>query len=337
MRFRSEFANPCAWQGCKNEMRYTRTMPQWTVSLPDRLDIFLVSTGAFGSRVKAQEAVEQGRIKINETVSTKSSQRLQEGDVVWMSDDDLPPELSQIEPVNLRLPVLHEDGACFVIEKPAGIAVHPGSGMAPGEKTILHGVAHLFVERGLHFTPDSVLVHRLDRETTGCLLIAKTPEAHRALQEQFEHRSVRKIYLALVAGVPANATATIDAPIGRSVAHRMKMSILGASRTRQAQTTYRTLATAQDTALLACDLHTGRTHQIRVHLSAIGHPILGDDAYSSAVSQRVQQQTGIASLCLHAWRLTFTSPDGEREHTVIAPVPGEFMGAVRAVGMQWKP
>lgn len=310
---------------------------QWTVSLPDRLDLFLVSTGAFPSRAKAQEAIGAGRVSVNDMVASKIAQRLQEGDTVLVEDNRERTNAIHIDPVDLQLPVLHEDAACVVINKPAGIAVHPGSGMSSGERTLLNGIAFLFAERRVPFSSQSVLVHRLDKETTGCLLIAKSPAAHAQLQEQFENRTVEKTYLAAVAGIPKQSEALIDAPIGRSIAHREKMSILGASKTRTAKTGYRILATGADTALLACNLHTGRTHQIRVHLSAIGHPILGDDTYVSPLSERIGQQASITTLLLHAWHLKFTSPDGMKPVAVTALPAENFLRSIGLVGIRWTP
>jgi len=301
---------------------------------PDRLDAFLAGEGRMISRVKAKKAVEEGRVCLNDLQVTKSSLRLQEGDKVTLIEEkEVKP--ASIEATDLHLTILFEDDACFVIQKPAGIAVHPGAGMEPGEKTVLHGAAWLFQERGIPFSEEGVLVHRLDRPTTGCLLIAKNPAAHVLLQKQFEERTVSKTYLALVAGVPVPASAVIDAPIGRSSADRTKMTVLGSASPRASQTTYRTLAATNRAALLSCELHTGRTHQIRVHLSTIGHPVLGDDTYVSALSERIAADFSIPSLCLHAWKLCFRSPADDRELEMIAPIPPSFLEAVKRVGLSW--
>lgn len=298
------------------------------VSLPGRLDAFVASIEDIRSRGHAQELIESGCVQVNGVVCTKSASHLSEGDLVAVALPDIPVVSGEIEPRDLSLPILHEDEACMVINKPAGFAVHPGAGMPPSEMTILHGVAHLFLKRGLSFAPSHVLVHRLDRETTGCLLIAKTPEAHLALQSQFAERSVQKVYLAIVAGVPNPPAATVDAPIGRSPNERTKMSVYGVSHAREARTTYRTLSASQVAALLACELHTGRTHQIRVHLSSIGYPIIGDNTYISSLSERLGQEAEIPSLCLHAWKLSFTSPDGEKPHAIVVAPPKAFEHAL---------
>lgn len=234
----------------------------------------------------------------------------------------------------MPLPVLYEDDACLVIEKPAGIAVHPGTAMKEGEKTLLDDLRLLFKERSLPFFPEEVLVHRLDKGTTGCLLIAKTPEYHARFQEQFKDRAVKKTYLAIVHGVPKHPEATIDAPIGRSFSNTVKMGVIGVRKGREAQTTYRVIQQGQTCALLECDLHTGRTHQVRVHLSSIGHPVLGDEKYGTNASKKFSQQNHITHLCLHAWKLGFTSLADVAWHGVGATVPGRFQKTLQSLGLE---
>ncbi|MBI3331489.1 RluA family pseudouridine synthase [Candidatus Peregrinibacteria bacterium] len=306
---------------------------EWVVSLPDRLDSFLAREGRMLSRAKAQSAIEEGHVSVNEEVIERPAHRLQEGDRVEVADEAFSAKASTMEPIDLHLEVLYEDKSCFVINKPAGLAVHPGAGMGEGEQTILHGIAYLFTKERLAFSSESVLVHRLDKETTGCLLIAKDPAAHAALQKQFEARTVKKTYLALVAGIPEHTSATIDSPIGRSGTNRTKMAITGASALREAQTAYRRIGAADHVALLECDLHTGRTHQIRVHLSSIGHPVLGDGSYSNALSERLTDDLAIRTLCLHAWRLTFESPADRKNHTVTAPLPLSFSAILKKLSI----
>ena len=309
-------------------------MQGWIVSLPERLDVFLAKDAHFASREKVQAAIEAGHVTVNDEVIIKVSHRLQEGDEVELTTDEPLRSDTGIKPADLHLTILYEDDACLVIDKPAGIAVHPGAGISESEPTILSGIAFLFAKKKIPFAADAVLVHRLDKETTGCLLIAKSPEAHSALQKQFEERTIKKIYLALTAGIPSPAEAIIDAPIGRATAQRTKMSISGVSKTREARTTYRTIATSGQTALLECELHTGRTHQLRVHLSAIGHPILGDPKYSNQLSERLTDEFSIRNLCLHAQHLTFVSPADRKEHSVMAEVPEAFEGVVKRLGMK---
>lgn len=298
-------------------------MPTWTADIPQRLDAFLASEGRTLSRARAQKLIEDGFVTVNGKKQKKCAYRLDLGDEVGLADD-VPEPTSSIAPIDQHLTVLFEDDSCMVLNKPAGLAVHPGAGMESDEVTLLSGIAHLFAERSLPFSESSVLVHRLDRETTGCILIGKTPAAHIALQKQFETRTVKKFYLALVAGIPEHPTATIDSPIGRSQTDRTKMSVRGVSGVREAQTTYRIIDSNADVALLECDLHTGRTHQVRVHLQSIGHPVLGDPSYTSPLSIRLAVHHGIKNLCLHAWKLTFLPPGKRKAKTIEAPLPEAF-------------
>ncbi len=310
----------------------------FVVSDRARLDVCLVSMQVSLSRVKAGALIRNGAVLLNGRVVRKPAHLVHPGDTVRVTEGGERASESHITPVNLKLSILYEDEACLVIQKPAGIAMHPAPGLAKDEPTILHGVAFLFRnQRGklpaLPFSAASVLVHRLDRETTGCLLIAKSPQAHTALQKQFKDRTIRKTYLAAVAGVPAESEAHIDAPIGRHVSQRTKMSVMGATHARSAQTTYHVLSATSGAALLACDLHTGRTHQIRVHLSAIGHPVLGDATYTSPMSERIAEEKGIHSLSLHAWKLTFRSPAAKKKTTVVAPLPPLFRKTLKALSL----
>ncbi len=309
-------------------------MNEWIVETPLRLDIFLTNQKAVISRVKAKDVVKAGHVMVNGRVVRKVAMVLALGDKVEMSATEEPVTETRIEPVDLKLEVLYEDDLCMVVSKPEGYAVHPGAGMAPDEPTVLHGVVHLFNKRKIPFTSSSVLVHRLDKETTGCLLIAKTPEAHKMLQKQFENRTVRKTYLAIVAGVPDSPTAMIDAAIGRSASNRTKMTVFGSAKTREARTTYRTIDMTKEASLLACDLHTGRTHQIRVHLHSINHPIIGDDTYFSSISQKIEDEYHIHDLCLHAWQLAFVSPADNKEHIVNSPLSKTLTDAMKKIGLK---
>ncbi|MBI3336493.1 RluA family pseudouridine synthase [Candidatus Peregrinibacteria bacterium] len=193
---------------------------------------------------------------------------------------------------------LYEDHFCAVLNKAAGVNVSE--------------------------LPYEFLVHRLDKETTGCLLIAKTADSLDLLQRQFKERTVQKVYLALVSGIPQHKHAIIDAPIGRNIAQRTKMGVSRIAKRREAQTEYRVLQTGNNAALLECIPKTGRTHQIRVHLKSIGHPIVGDTKYGS--------KDHAECMCLHAWKLSFGSPIGVRVHAE-APIPKEFQGILETKGI----
>ena len=314
---------------------------KFIVEFPARLDAFLSDQREDVSRSSIQKLIKNGGVQVNDQVITKPAFPLKEGDqiVANINTVSLRPSaelrMAQSDNViseNLKLEILYEDDHCLILNKPAGYAVHPASGMPENEVTILSGIAHLFAERSLPFSADAVLVHRLDKETTGCLLIAKHAKAHHALQKQFEERTVSKQYLALVAGIPDPPAATIDAPIGRNLTDRTKMSILTTSISRDAKTTYRVIDQTDDISLLECDLHTGRTHQIRVHLRSIGHPILGDSTYASMHSKEVTSQYDVQGICLHSWKLQFENMNGQQTE-VMAALPEEFNKALDTVGI----
>lgn len=309
-------------------------MEQFPADAQGRLDAFLARAAGI-TRMRAGQLVRSGSVKVNGRVTTKPAHIVMEDDLVEASVDGLPVSETHLDAVDLHLPVLYEDEACMVINKPAGLAVHPAIGIPKSEPTVLHGAAFLFQERKIPFVASHVLVHRLDRETTGCLLLAKNPIAHHALQQQFSVRTVSKSYLALVSGIPKEKAAVIDAPIGRSTIHRTKMSVHHTGKTREAKTTYHVLASSDGTALLRCDLHTGRTHQLRVHLTTIGHPILGDDTYTNKESEKKTKELHVENLCLHAWKLSFQSPSSPKEIQVEAALPAPFKRLIAALGLSF--
>jgi len=309
-------------------------MSEYVVSIPARLDIFLTNEKAAISRIKARDMIKAGLVMVNERIARKPALVLKEEDKVIVSATGEPVTETKLPAIDLKLKVLFEDDACLVIHKPAGISVHPGAGIPRDAATLLHGIVHLFKERTIPFSSAAVLVHRLDKDTTGALLVAKSAAHHKMLQKQFEDRTIKKTYLALVAGVPDPPAAVIDASIGRSTSNRTKMTVLGSAKTRSARTTYRTIASTSEAALLACELHTGRTHQIRVHLHSVGHSILGDPTYSSSASEKLNERLAVVSLCLHAWRLTFVSPADKKEHTVEAAPPAWFKKDLKQLGMK---
>lgn len=322
------------------ELPGAATLPWMKFVAPcqSRLDKTIASATPELSRVKAGALVRKGCVLVNGRVALKPARIVRSGDEVEVTDAGERATESSISPVNLQLKILYEDADCLVIAKPAGIAMHPAPGIKKTEPTILHGIASLFQKNHIPFSASSVLVHRLDRETTGCLLIAKSPQAHTFLQKQFKDRTIRKTYLAIVSGIPAQSDAHIDAPIGRHVSERTKMSVMGATHSREAQTTYHVLSVNNEpgsqSALLACDLHTGRTHQIRVHLGAIGHHVLGDKTYTSPESEKISQKCAIDHLCLHSWKLSFRSPAISGKQSVQSPVPATFTKTLRLLKLK---
>lgn len=317
----------------KKAKKVEAVVTEYSVPWPMRLDAFLTQQEGMKSRSAVQKIIEAGLVRIAGKVMDRSGWMLKGGEKVEVTTPP-PVDMDLGVASNLKLEVLHEDDDCFVINKPAGVAVHPGTGMAPDEVTILHAIQPMFKKWKLPFSPAEVLVHRLDKETTGCMLIAKNPKAHLALQQQFQERSVKKSYLTVVAGLPSPATAMIDAPIGRHSVKRTTMSVLQHTEARSAQTTYKTLDSAEGAALVECDLHTGRTHQIRVHMTSIGHPVLGDTTYTANRAENLAKALGIDFLCLHAWKLSFDSPVSKKRVNVKAPMTKKFVALVKKLGME---
>ena len=266
------------------------------------------------SRAQATKAVREGLVRLNGCIEKKPSKTVSEESRVEMTSVTLKsPDVPSPSPSPHV--VLYEDAACLIINKPQGIDVYAL-------------LAELKEEYSL---PSLALAHRLDKGTSGCLLIAKNPAACDALQSQFKERTIEKVYLAIVAGIPKEAKASIEAQIGRSLIDRKKMSLFRTGNSRTALTMYRTLATAEKCSLLECRIATGRTHQIRVHLNAIGHPILGDETYGNDESRKLSEKCAITLPCLHAASLTFVSPATGKSVAVQAPPPKTFHDAMKTL------
>jgi 23S rRNA pseudouridine1911/1915/1917 synthase len=224
-----------------------------------------------------------------------------------------------VEPEPIPLEILHETGDLLVINKAPGMVVHPGPGNR--NRTLVNALLHRCPDlSGIGGVLRPGIVHRLDKETSGCLVVAKNDRAHRELSRQFAGRSVRKTYLALVRGRPRRKTGTIETRIGRHPVNRKKMAVLPPPRGRVAVTDYRVLQDLEGRSLVECGLRTGRTHQIRVHLNHLGHPILGDRLYGG-------RAPGFERQMLHAWRLGFRHPGSDEWIELEAPLPDDFLAA----------
>jgi 23S rRNA pseudouridine1911/1915/1917 synthase len=281
-----------------------------------RLDAVLARALPGLSRARIQRLIEAGHVRVNGEPARKSASVVA-GDVLTYS---VPSTEHEAPASGLDLTVLYEDAVMAAIDKPAGLAVHG----APGDTG--PSVAAWWLERlGEHAAGFDVerpgIVHRLDKETSGVLLLAKTPVAQAALSRGFEERATRKTYLAIVEGVPAKPHAVIDAPIDRHPGDRTRMAVTRAG--RESRTEYEVAAHDAERALLLVHPETGRTHQIRVHLAAIGHPVAEDGVYGRrAVSGRQ---------LLHAYRIEAPHPEGGRV-TVTAPAPEDMAAAIRSIG-----
>jgi 23S rRNA pseudouridine1911/1915/1917 synthase len=241
------------------------------------------------------------------------------GDEIELTEPPLEKIENQPEPIPLE--ILFEDNDLIVINKPAGLVVHPGAGHR--QHTLVNALlSHCTTLSGIGGKERPGIVHRLDKETSGCLVVAKNDKAHRNLSKQFAERTVEKIYLALVAGKLRKEAGLIEEKIGRHPVHRQRMSVTS-PRGRPAKTEYRVIRSGDQMSLVECRLHSGRTHQIRVHLHHIGHPVLGDKVYAARSAKNFPRQM------LHAWRLGFRHPCSGEWKSFQAPLPDDFATATK--------
>jgi 23S rRNA pseudouridine1911/1915/1917 synthase len=284
-----------------------------------RLDRFLA--GAVGSRARAQALIDAGRVRVDGAVVPKRH-LVREGEAVEVDDALSAAEVVQDEPAPYS--VLYEDPYLLVVDKPAGVVVHPARGHWSGTLAqALEGRA-----AGGEDAWRAGIVHRLDRDTSGLLVVAKSDEVHRSLKDLLAKRRLRREYLALVDGHPPARTGTIDAPIGRHRRDRKLMSI-DSDEPREARTHFEVERLLPEAALLRVSLDTGRTHQIRVHLAAIGHPVSGDPQYGRP------GQFGLERQFLHAARLAFPHPVTGEEIDTRSELPSDLVAALaRAEGRE---
>jgi 23S rRNA pseudouridine1911/1915/1917 synthase len=294
-----------------------------------RLDVWLVQRLPSLSRARLQALIDDGCVLLD-GASTRASARLRSGQSVRVTVPA--PVPAEPQPEDIEVAVVHEDGHLIVVNKPAGLVVHPGAGTSHG--TLVNALLrHVHDLSGVGGVLRPGIVHRLDKGTSGLLVVAKDDETHRALVRQFAGRTVEKEYLALVLGVPARAAGEVDAPIGRDPVHRQKMSVR-APRGREARSSWRIEERFDGAALLRVRIHTGRTHQIRVHLASVGHPVAGDAVYGGTrtpSSRRAASREALLSLdrpALHAARLAFTHPASGDRLSFEAPLPAELLAVL---------
>jgi 23S rRNA pseudouridine1911/1915/1917 synthase len=293
-----------------------------------RADKLLASAFPEHSRVALQRAFDAGRVRAGDR-PIKRNHSLSTGDVVEFSLPETKP--SELKAVDIPLDVLYEDKHLLALNKPAGMIVHPGAGT--GEDTLVHALlAHCEGElSGIGGVERPGIVHRLDRETSGVMLVAKTDAAHRGLALQFSERALQKEYLALVSGVPSLLSGSIRKPIGRNPNHRHKMAVVeDGGRGRDAHTDWEVVEKfGKHAALVRCTIHTGRTHQIRVHMKYLGHVIMGDVVYGWKPEPKIKFQP--KRVMLHAEHLVVTHPVTEKSLDLRAPLPADFAAMLKAL------
>ncbi len=285
-----------------------------------RLDVFLARASGL-SRARAQDLIDRGDVLVGGHPQ-KPRHALRVGERVTLAVPD--PEPLALTPEPIPLDILYEDEDLLVLNKPAGLVVHPGAGRATG--TLVHALlAHCRDLPGIGGIERPGIVHRLDRETSGVMVVAKSENAHASLSAQFKDRVVRKRYLALVRGAVEPETGRIEAAIGRREHDRKRMGVR-ARGGRDARTAYRVLRRLADMTLIEATLETGRTHQIRVHFAHIGHPVIGDAVYGGRRGRQSAASSGSRAgrQMLHAWRLGFRHPRTDAWLEFTAPIPDDL-------------
>ena len=282
----------------------------------ERLDVRLSrETGMTRSRVET--LIREGRAQVNGAVEKKPGRKVSETDAV--SCDVPPPVAVEAQPEDIPLQILYEDDDLAVVVKPCGMVVHPAAGNEDG--TLVNALLfHLKNLSGIGGALRPGIVHRLDKDTSGLLLVAKNDATHAALSDALKARTIHKTYRAVARGAFKEPTGVVEAPIGRSPKDRKKMAIVPDG--RYARTEYRVLEPLRGATLVDVNLITGRTHQIRVHFASIGHPLLGDPLYGS------KNQPSVGRLMLHARRIEFTHPTTGQPMVFEAPEPPEFLQEV---------
>jgi 23S rRNA pseudouridine1911/1915/1917 synthase len=282
----------------------------------DRLDKFLVSHFPEQSRSRLQELIKQEYVLVNGQPVTKTGYRLDAGMSVSITIPAAVP--SGLIPEDIHLNIVFENDDLAVINKPAGMVVHPAAGHATGTlvQAALSAIPDL---QGINGEERPGIVHRLDKETSGLIVLAKNEQAHRWLQDQFRLRKVKKVYLALVDGRPPTPVGRVEAEIARDPSHRKQMAVVSNGRGRPSTTEYRTLEEFDKFTLIEAHPLTGRTHQIRLHLAFLGCPIVGDTIYG-----KKRATVDLHRHFLHAAKLSFVFPGEKEAHTFEAPLPPEL-------------
>ena len=283
---------------------------------PERLDKFLVGLLQEFSRSRIQSLIADGFVEVNGSLAKKAGQMLENG--FYVTVRILPPAPTELIPEIIPLDIVFENDDLVVVNKPAGMVVHPAAGHASG--TLVNAMLGYDPDiEGIGGEERPGVVHRLDKETSGLILLAKNERAHRWLQDQFRLRKVEKTYLALVDGKPPTLSGRVEAHIGRDPSHRKRMAIVPESRGREAISEYKTLETFRNHTLLEFHPFTGRTHQIRLHCAFLGCPIVGDEVYG-----RKKPTVEINRHFLHAYRLRIILPGEKEPRFFEASLPDEL-------------
>jgi 23S rRNA pseudouridine1911/1915/1917 synthase len=282
----------------------------------DRLDKFLVENLPEFTRSRLQGLIKDGFITVDQVAATKAGFSLNPGQIVCVRIP--PPVPSDLIPEAIPLEIIYEDENLMIVNKPAGMVVHPSAGHFTG--TLVHAaLAHAPEMEGIGGEQRPGVVHRLDKDTSGIILMAKNDKTHQWLQDQFRQRKVKKTYLALVDGHPPTPEGRVEAPIGRDTAHRKKMAVLPEGKGRESISEYRTVKSYPHHTLIEVHPLTGRTHQIRIHMAFLGCPVVGDTLYGHKHSSIPMNRH-----FLHAERLKIMLPGEKEQREFTAALPPEL-------------
>ena len=293
-----------------------------------RLDTYLREKFPAASRGAMQRLIEEGHIRVNgKAVKPTHAPRAGEEIEIYFPE----PKSAVAKPEKIPLEILFEDKSLLVVNKPAGLVVHPAAGHE--EHTLVNALLHHCQGSlsGIGGVARPGIVHRLDKDTSGCLVVAKNDETHLALSKQFAERTVEKLYDALVIGVLAHDRGEIRAAIARHPTHRKRMAVHDDGDGRAAHTSFRVIKRFPSATHAEAEIHTGRTHQIRVHFLHLGHPLLGDETYGAKPNKKFAELSGYVAprVMLHARKLSFIHPRTGRRVKFTAPLPKDFSRALK--------
>ena len=298
-----------------------------------RLDRALADAVPTLSRERLKALIRSGAVEAKGSAVRDPALKVKGGEALRVAVPEPTPAHNEAQ--DIPLPIVFEDDHLLVVDKPAGLVVHPAAGNLDG--TLVNALLHHCRGSlsGIGGVARPGIVHRIDKDTSGLLVVAKTDVAHEGLAKQFAAHSIDRRYLAVVNGVPKFAGGTVDAPLARSAANRKKIAIVEGKRGKRAVTHWKRLAVLKDAALVECRLETGRTHQVRVHMASTGHPLIGDPVYgrSGKTHGKLLKEMQFHRQALHAAELGFTHPVTRHRMSFSSPMPADMQELFKALGV----
>ena len=297
-----------------------------------RLDRALAAAVPTLSRERLKSLIRSGALAREEKLIRDPAIKVRGDEAFRLTVPDAEP--AHNEPQDIPLTIMFEDEHLLVLDKPAGLVVHPAAGNRDG--TLVNALLHHCSGSlsGIGGVARPGIVHRIDKDTSGLLVVAKTDVAHEGLAKQFARHSIERRYLAIVSGVPKAAEGTVEAPLARSAANRKKIAIVSDGRGKRAVTHWKRKTVLRDAALVECSLETGRTHQVRVHMASLGHPLLGDPVYGSGKAHRaLLKELGFHRQALHAAVLGFEHPVTKHRLSFASGMPSDMQELFTALGV----